>query len=380
VATDCLSEGINLQDHFDAVFHYDLSWNPTRHEQREGRVDRYGQPKHKVRVLTYYGIDNQIDGIVLDVLLRKHKAIRNSLGISVPVPVDTNSVVEAVFEGLLLREDQGRQVSEYVQTSLFDDLLQPAAREELFTKWDEAATREKRSRTLFAQESIKVDQVMQELQAVRAAIGSADEVEWFVREGFRVCGATITGSMPVKFDVSEIPSGLKEIVETDQRFIAQFQFPVSDGVLYLNRTHPVVEGLGSYILTTALDPLFPSAPARRSGVIRSSRIERRTTLLLLRFRFHIVTRIGDLEQPLLAEDCQCLAYEGSPRNARWLEDTVSEELLRLEPEANVLPEQARDLVGRINDEFELLLTAGSAMRPAALVLATESNPNCPRMC
>ena len=44
VATDCLSEGINLQEHFDAVVHYDLSWNPTRHEQREGRVDRYGQP------------------------------------------------------------------------------------------------------------------------------------------------------------------------------------------------------------------------------------------------------------------------------------------------------------------------------------------------
>ncbi|MGE5501237.1 MAG: helicase-related protein, partial [Ignavibacteriales bacterium] len=53
VATDCLSEGINLQDRFDAVFHYDLSWNPTRHEQREGRVDRFGQPRATVRVLTY---------------------------------------------------------------------------------------------------------------------------------------------------------------------------------------------------------------------------------------------------------------------------------------------------------------------------------------
>ncbi|HPO08087.1 MAG TPA: helicase-related protein, partial [bacterium] len=47
VCTDCLSEGINLQDHFDAVMHYDLSWNPTRHEQREGRVDRFGQPSKK---------------------------------------------------------------------------------------------------------------------------------------------------------------------------------------------------------------------------------------------------------------------------------------------------------------------------------------------
>ena len=44
VATDCLSEGINLQSLFDTVIHYDLSWNPTRHQQREGRVDRFGQP------------------------------------------------------------------------------------------------------------------------------------------------------------------------------------------------------------------------------------------------------------------------------------------------------------------------------------------------
>src|SRR5690606_19182725 len=42
VATDCLSEGINLQTLFNAVVHYDLNWNPTRHQQREGRVDRFG--------------------------------------------------------------------------------------------------------------------------------------------------------------------------------------------------------------------------------------------------------------------------------------------------------------------------------------------------
>ena len=58
VATDCLSEGINLQDLFDAVVHYDLSWNPTRHEQRDGRVDRFGQTNKdkEVRILTYYEI------------------------------------------------------------------------------------------------------------------------------------------------------------------------------------------------------------------------------------------------------------------------------------------------------------------------------------
>ncbi|MYT55854.1 DEAD/DEAH box helicase family protein, partial [Streptomyces sp. SID7834] len=65
IATDCLSEGVNLQHHFDAVVHYDLAWNPTRHDQREGRVDRYGQKRDQVRVITMYGEDNGIDGKVL---------------------------------------------------------------------------------------------------------------------------------------------------------------------------------------------------------------------------------------------------------------------------------------------------------------------------
>jgi superfamily II DNA/RNA helicase len=55
VATDCLSEGIELQEHFDAVVHYDLPWNPNRLEQREGRVDRFGQPRREVQTVLLYG-------------------------------------------------------------------------------------------------------------------------------------------------------------------------------------------------------------------------------------------------------------------------------------------------------------------------------------
>ena len=86
VATDCLSEGINLQEYFDAVVHYDLSWNPTRHEQREGRVDRFGQPSRTVRATLLYGANNPVDGAVLQVILRKAARIREELGVPVPVP------------------------------------------------------------------------------------------------------------------------------------------------------------------------------------------------------------------------------------------------------------------------------------------------------
>jgi hypothetical protein len=86
-----------------AVFHYDLSWNPTRHEQRDGRVYRFGQKSAQVRSVTCYSTDNKIDGIVLDVLIKKHRKIRNSFGISVPIPANSEQIVNAIFEGPLLR-------------------------------------------------------------------------------------------------------------------------------------------------------------------------------------------------------------------------------------------------------------------------------------
>ena len=142
VCTDCLSEGINLQEHFDAVIHYDLSWNPTRHEQREGRVDRFGQPKKNVRIITYYGVDNQIDGIVIDVLIKKHKKIRSDLGISVPVPVENDAVIQAIFEGILLR---GKSSETYTQQTMLpglQDFIKPKT-DALYQEWENASLREK---------------------------------------------------------------------------------------------------------------------------------------------------------------------------------------------------------------------------------------------
>ena len=103
IATDCLSEGINLQEGFNALLHYDLPWNPNRLEQREGRIDRFGQQAETVEVALLYGSNNPIDGVVLEVLLRKAREIRRSIGIAVPFPENSASVMEAVTKSILLK-------------------------------------------------------------------------------------------------------------------------------------------------------------------------------------------------------------------------------------------------------------------------------------
>jgi hypothetical protein len=356
VCTDCLSEGINLQQHFDAVLHYDLSWNPTRHEQREGRVDRFGQPAKKIRALTYYGVDNQIDGIVLDVLLRKHKKIRSSLGISVPLPADTIQVIEAIFQGLLLRGQTTGTSAD--QLMLFDDLFTPQ-KEILHKKWDAGADREKRSRTMFAQETIKIDEVAKELRAARAVVGSGVVVSEFVSQALRAHKAIVNQNGSLKADLKEAPKTLREMIGGLEKFEAVFEFPPKNGQVYLNRTSPIVEGLATYVMDTALDPIEDEkgrtlSVARRCGVIRTDQVERRTTILLLRLRYHIITRTSKGEHPLLAEDSSLLAFAGSPQNAEWLNGNLAEELLKTTPSGNITPDRIQHFLRLVLDDFNSL--------------------------
>ncbi len=344
VCTDCLSEGINLQQHFDAVLHYDLSWNPTRHEQREGRVDRYGQPQKKVRTLTYYGQDNPVDGIVLQVLLRKHKAIHKQLGIMVPLPSDSEVIEEAIQQGLFLRGESPVQ-----QLSLFP---------ELDKLWDAAVDREKRSRTLFAQNQLLAavnTEVRAELDEVRRVIGAEADVRRFTRTALRTLGAVVSGDEPLQVDLRETPRALRDAVGHGERLSAVFSGQPRKGSLLLTRTHPVVEGLAAHVLETALDSALVG-PARRCGVVRTSSVTLRTTLLLLRMRFHIVNQGRDgKERPLLAEDLVLAGFTGSPERAEWLPSDSLEALLDLGADSNIDAEQARTHLRRVIERFEDLL-------------------------
>src|ERR1019366_7360114 len=53
IATDCISEGQNLQD-CDFLINYDIHWNPVRIIQRFGRIDRIGSPNARIQLVNFW--------------------------------------------------------------------------------------------------------------------------------------------------------------------------------------------------------------------------------------------------------------------------------------------------------------------------------------
>ncbi|MFK0128186.1 DEAD/DEAH box helicase [Streptomyces nigra] len=358
IATDCLSEGVNLQHHFDAVVHYDLAWNPTRHDQREGRVDRYGQKRDQVRVITMYGEDNGIDGKVLEVLFKKHRQIKKDLGISVSVPDETASgVTDAVVEWLLLHGRQGSQ------ESLFEMDAHQESFDRIEREWTSAAEREKTSRSKYAQRAIHPEEVAREVAAVRAALGGAEEVREFTLEALRDLDALIRdprdGSGDFTAQVGGTPAGLRDalaatlgnrLVEEDRAIPFRTTPAIGRGEAALVRTDPAIGAVASYVLDSALDAkALGPRPARRCGVVTTDAVSVRTTLLLVRYRFHLTLPSRTGERQVVAEDARLLAYEGLPQRARWLDDDAAAALLGACATANTHELAARNAITRALD-------------------------------
>jgi ERCC4-related helicase len=351
VATDCLSEGVNLQTHFQAVVHYDLAWNPTRHEQREGRVDRFGQPAPKVRAVMLYGRDNRIDEIVLKVLLRKHEQIRKALGVSIPVPDHSDDVLNAIVQELLVASDEPEQLAL--------EGLAGTGRAELHAEWDSAAAKEKESRARYAQRTIGGQQaeVAAELAEIRASLGAPQEVADFTRDCLASLGADLTTTRyGFTAAVANLPPAARDGFPGTAPAVLSFHqdLPVPARQAHLDRTDPYVAALARYVLEGALDSTLPAEfrPARRAGVMRTSAVTKRTTLLLVRFRMHLtLPTSADLAEAeprrMVAEEARVLGFRGAPAVAQWLAEDEVQAMLDAVPTGNVAPDQAEPILERV---------------------------------
>jgi hypothetical protein len=84
IATDAAREGVNFQNYCADLFHFDVPWNPSRMEQRNGRIDRKLQREEVVRC-HYFVFTQRPEDHVIRTLVRKTETIRKELGSLSPV-------------------------------------------------------------------------------------------------------------------------------------------------------------------------------------------------------------------------------------------------------------------------------------------------------
>jgi superfamily II DNA or RNA helicase len=335
VATDCLSEGINLQQLFDAVVHYDLSWNPTRHQQREGRVDRFGQPAELVRSIMMFSPDSAIDGAVLDVILRKAEEIRKATGVTIPLPEERGPVTDALMASMMLRRGGDKQ-------QLAFDLRLDDGTKAMEARWRDASENEKKSRARFAQNAMKPQEVAPEWEKVRGLLGSPADARQFVERSLARFGVPLESRKnALVAHVHALEAALKtRLAEHDLTGSVRLATsePAPAGTSLLTRTHPLTSTLAEALVEASLDSeAMAGLGIGRVGAWPTKAVERMTHIALLRVRFKLTVHARK-ERLLLAEEAALIALQGQSAIAQG---ELARKLLDA-PAAGDLASSARD--------------------------------------
>jgi hypothetical protein len=221
------------------------------------------------------------------------------------------------------------------------------------TKWRNAAEGEKKSRSRFAQNTIRPEEVSQELEDVRLALGDHQTTKDFVLGALHGANVIVTpkpdGTYQTNPSQIDIRPEIRDFLSSAAifRFDTQLQAKVQN----LGRNHPLIEQLSSTILGAALEQP-QTATAKRVGVIRCD-VPTQTTLLLLRHRFHLSGRKGNRTWQTLSEELDFVAFTGRSDNPTWLDPTATQALLELEPLGNLNDTQKEDRLTRTLNELSL---------------------------
>lgn len=375
IATDCLSEGINLQEHFTGVLHYDLPWNPNRLEQREGRVDRFGQVAPTVKACLLYGADNPIDGVVLDVLLRKVREIKRATGINVPFPEDSQSIIDTITQALLLNPDRQITTKRIDKRQIafdfgdFDEAS--AAKANVTRKLDEAAEREKVSRSIFAQNAIKAQDIEADLREVDEAIGDPGAVEDFVTSSLNnLFGVQVArDAKGYRIVMGNLPPQLRDLLPAGEQVKVSFFSPTPEGYYYLGRNHRFVEQLCQLVMANTL--ARSDRRAARTAVIRSRQVSVKTTLML--FRCRNVIEQAKVNHQIVAEEMLLWGWRGTPQDKEFLDHAAAKQLLSEARASSDISTQARasflqnelKLINDLDAEFRVIAEQQSKRLVAA---------------
>jgi hypothetical protein len=306
--------------------------------------------------------------IVLEVLIRKAREIYRTTGVRVPVPVDSETVMQALTLAFFERPVAGREqlrldIGEFEREQRVNTLL---------AQWDRAADLEKESRTRFAQHAIRPDEVAAELTVTDGVVGDPHAVRRFFLNAAQRLGLSVQerdGYHVV--DPASLWPSIRGHLRWRKPTRVVFEGPVPRSVGeadILDRNHPLIAALSDRILGEAFAPTVdPARRFARCGAAYSTAVGKRTAIVLLRLRYRLETRKG---KSLFAEEVVVAGFRGGGGSQEWLETNGDEvvNLLGATPSASISHEER---VRQVEWALHALGGAGARLRALAKDRAAE---------
>ena len=299
----------------DRVIHYDLPWNPNRVEQRNGRIDRFGQTSPEVLISTMRAGNNAIDDIVLNVLYRKQDEIRSQLGVYLPISDNDASVMESLMQKIISSKNN------LSQPSLFDEEDFAVSDEEQDRRIKVLAENEKISHTYFAHNNKHFDptRLTAVLEEAKKVIGGVDDTCDFVVRQLQFLGVSLheDAQLCYSFNITDLPTHLKHYFKTTNQGTVKISFasPTPKGYTYIGRNHTFVEDLSRGVVNDSING--GNLAACRALVMSTEAVKLKTTVLLMRVR-SVIRDKKNVSRELVGEEMIFLGYRGSIENHDFL--------------------------------------------------------------
>jgi len=113
IATDCISEGQNLQD-CDLLINYDIHWNPVRIIQRFGRIDRLGSVNKRIRLINFWPTEDLDEYINLKDRVEARMALVDMTATGEDNILNTEQIQDLISEDLKYRNKQLKRLRDEV--------------------------------------------------------------------------------------------------------------------------------------------------------------------------------------------------------------------------------------------------------------------------
>jgi len=308
VATDAISEGINLQHAAAQVVHYELPWNPNRLEQRNGRVDRFGQRKPVVYVRTMV-MDETLDATILKVLVEKAAQIRKDYGFSPPYFGDETSLLDLLEQHEVTLGSKQLSLFEWQAGRRTEDegRIAGAEAEDPFS----AETLERiKEDSFYGQTHISLPEIERRLEETAATVGSPEAIRQFVFSGLSRFGCSVTenGDRNDRLDgswriaITEPALQTASMGEVIERATFDPEWAMDDpDVTLLDVGHPLVRRLIEEVKQRGfvVGALAPSLHYGRTAYVVTPDVEEVTAMFHLLARYVVNTEPISIVEELL---------------------------------------------------------------------------------